>query len=110
VTLERVGINPTFVPLERGRIRPSQNDDGSYRWYGHYEVPDVFGGGGELTIRLDLTTEDQRRGFNRTEVLSPIPASDDDFKNLAWLRNDAESNNSALEDKLFNKRAHSVAT
>jgi hypothetical protein len=34
--------------------------------------------------------------------------SDDDFKKLGWLRNDAESNNSALEDKLFNKRAHSV--
>jgi hypothetical protein len=30
------------------------------------------------------------------------------FKKLAWLRNDAESNNSALEDKLFNKGAHSV--
>jgi hypothetical protein len=100
--------NPTFVPLERGRIRPSQNEDGSYRWYGHHELPEAFGGGGELTIRLDLTLEDQKRGFNRTEVLSPIPASDDDFKKLGWLRNDAESNNSALEDKLFNKRAHSV--
>jgi hypothetical protein len=61
-----------------------------------------------LTIRLDLMPEDQKRGLNRTEVLSPIPASDDDFKKLAWLRNDAESNNSALEDRLFNRRAHSV--
>lgn len=100
--------NPTFVPLERGRIRPSQNEDGTYRWYGHYELPDAFGRGGELTIRLDLSAEDQKRHFNRTEVLSPIPASDDDFKKLAWLRADAESNNSALEDKLFNNRAHSV--
>jgi hypothetical protein len=55
-----------------------------------------------------LTAEDQKRGFNRTELLSPIPASAGDFKRLAWLRNDAESNNSALEGKLFNKRAHSV--
>ena len=71
-----------------------------------------FGGQvyGTLTTRLDQTSEDQKRGFNRTEVLSPIPASDPDFKKLAWLRNDAESNNSALEDKLFNKRAHSVGS
>jgi hypothetical protein len=41
-------------------------------------------------------------------VLSPIPSSDPDFKSLAPLRPDAESNNAALEDKLFNKRAHSV--
>jgi hypothetical protein len=66
--------NQTFVALERGRIRPSQNADGSYRWYGHYELPEAFRGGGDLTIRLDLTVEDQKRGFNRTEVLSPIPA------------------------------------
>jgi hypothetical protein len=61
-----------------------------------------------LTIRLDLTSEDEKRRPNRTELLSPIPSSDPDFKTLAQLRNDAESNNSALEDKLFNKRAHSV--
>jgi len=46
--------------------------------------------------------------LNRTELLSPIPRSDPDFRTLAPLRNDAESNNGALEDKLFNKRAHSV--
>jgi hypothetical protein len=43
------------------------------------------------------------------EDLRPIPADDDDFKKIAWLRNDAESNNSAaLEDTLFNGRVHSV--
>ena len=82
--------------------------DGSFRWYAEYSLPEAFGGGGTLTVRLDLTVEDQKRKFNRTELLSPIPSSDPDFKNLAPLRNDAESNNSALEAKLFNKRAHSV--
>jgi hypothetical protein len=99
---------PVFFPLERRRIRQFAVGDGSFRWYGLYDLPDTFGGGGTLTVRLDLTAEDQQRGFNRTEALSPIPSSDPDFKALAWLRNDAESNNSALEGKLFNKRAHSV--
>ena len=97
-----------FVPLERGRIRPAATGDGSFRWYGHYSLPEAFGGGGTLTIRLDLTSRDQKSGLNRTELLSPIPRSDPDFRTLAPLRNDVESNNGALEDKLFNKRAHSV--
>jgi hypothetical protein len=108
VELEVTG-KPHAVSLERGRIRPFEAaEGGSIRWYGTYEVPETFGGGGTLTLRLDQTPEDRRRGFNRTEVLSPIPSSDPDFKSLAPLRPDAESNNAALEDKLFNKRAHSV--
>jgi hypothetical protein len=99
---------PTPFALKRGRIKADRTVDGAYRWYGEYELPEAFGGGGTLTIRLDLTPEDEKSGFNRTEVLSPIPSSDDDFKKLGWLRNDAESNNSALEDTLFNKRAHSI--
>jgi len=99
---------PSFVALERGRIKPDRSQDGSYRWYGEYALPQVFGGGGTLTLRLDTTDEDRRRGLNRTEVLSPIPASDEDFRKVAWLRRDAESSNAALEDKLYNKRAHSV--
>ena len=103
-----MGGEPVFVPLQRGRIKPVMAGDGSFRWYAEYSLPEAFGGGGTLTVRLDLTVEDQKRKFNRTELLSPIPSSDPDFKNLAPLRNDAESNNSALEAKLFNKRAHSV--
>lgn len=61
-----------------------------------------------MTIRLDQTSEDQERKFIRTEILSLTPASDPDFKTVAWLPSDAESNNSALEGMLFNKRAHSV--
>ena len=97
-----------FVPLERGRIRSAATGDGSFRWYGHYSLPEAFGGSGTLTIRLDLTSRDEKSGLNRTELLSPIPRSDPGFRTLAPLRNDAESNNGALEDKLFNKRAHSV--
>lgn len=93
-----VSGNLVFVPLERGRIRPfGVGESGSSRWYGHCDLPEAFGGGGTLITRLDLTSEDQRRGFNRAEVLSPIPASDPDFASLAPLRGDAESNNSALE-------------
>lgn len=71
-------------------------------------MPEAFGGGGTLTIRLDTTSVDVKRALNRTEVLSPIPATDPDFPWLATLRNDAESNNSAIESRLHNKRAHSV--
>jgi hypothetical protein len=100
---------PFFLPLERRRIKPDGFTNGLVgRWYGDYELPEIFGGGGTLTLRLDQTPKDETRGLNRTEVLSPIPASDPDFEVLSPLRNDSESNNASIEEKLFNKRAHSV--
>lgn len=99
---------PTPFALKRGRVKADRAADGTYRWYGEYELPEAFGGGGTLITCLDQTSEDQERELNRTEVLNPIPASDPDYKRLAWLRNDAESNNSALESMLSNKKAHSV--
>lgn len=96
------------MPLERGRIRCVPASDGSFRWYGLYKIPEAFGGGGTLTIRLDITDDDRISGLNRTELLSPIPSSDPDFRWLATLRSDTESNNSVLEGTLDRTRANSV--
>jgi hypothetical protein len=55
VELEVTG-EPHAVSLERGRIRPFEAaEGGSVRWYGTHEVPETFGGGGTLTLRLDQT-------------------------------------------------------
>jgi hypothetical protein len=98
-----------FVKMKRRvRIDRKQNKKGGYRWYGTYELPDVFGGGGSVTIRLDQTGADDRRGFNRTENVRVIPHADDDFKPVFRLRKDAESINRGLEDSLYWNRAHSL--
>jgi hypothetical protein len=108
VAVPRLDGEPQFVPLERGRIRRVPAADGSFRWSGLYKIPEAFGGGGTLTIRLDITDEDRISGLNRTELLSPIPSSDPGFGWLATLRSDAESNNGMLEGTLDTTRAHSV--
>jgi hypothetical protein len=55
-----------------------------------------------------LTDVDQRRKFNRTEHLRPIPPGDEDYLALYPRRSDAESINRGLEDSLYLNRAHSV--
>jgi hypothetical protein len=96
-----------LVELTRKKILRRTNADGTYRWYGEFEVPESSGGG-TVRVRLDLTDEDRKRGFNRTEHLRPIPPGDDDYRRLYPRRPDIESINRALDDSLWLKRAHSV--
>jgi hypothetical protein len=96
-----------FVEARRIRVERKPNKKGGYRWYGTYELPEYYGGGGSFTIRLDQTAEDEIRGYNRTENVRVIPASDDDFAKLYGLRLDAESINRGLEDSLYWNRVHS---
>jgi hypothetical protein len=97
-----------FVRLKNVDRDRKANKRGGYRWYNTYEVPKAFGGGGTVTVRMDQTDEDTKRGFNRTENVRIIPYSDDDFKALYRLRQDAKSINRALEDTLYLRRAHSL--
>ena len=52
--------------------------------------------------------EDEKRKFNRTENVRPIPPTDPDFAALYGRRSDAESINRALDDTLWLRRAHSI--
>jgi hypothetical protein len=70
-----------LIPLERTKIEPRRNLDGTWRWYGVYAVPDDTGGG-TIRVRLDTTDEDRRRKFNRAEHLRTIPPSDPDDQRL----------------------------
>ena len=97
----------TLIPLERTKIEPRRNADGTWRWYGVYAVPDDAGGG-TIRVRLDTTDEDRRRKFNRAEHLRAIPPSDPDYQRLYSRRSDAESINRALDDSSWLGRAHSA--
>ncbi len=87
----------TELPRVRTHRHPSKV---GYRWYNDYRLPDHLGGG-TLSMRLHGNAEDQKRRFNRTENIRPIPPTDPDFKALYRRRNDAESINRALDDTLF---------
>jgi hypothetical protein len=97
----------TLIRLERIKIEPRQNADGTYRWYGVFNVPD-HAGGGTIRVRLDTTDEDRRRRFNRAEHLRAIPPSDAEYQRLYSRRSDAESINRALDDSSWLGRAHSA--
>jgi hypothetical protein len=97
----------TLIPLERNKIEPRRNADGTWRWYGVYTVAD-HAGGGTLRVRLDTTDDDRRRKFNRAEHLRAIPPSDPEYQHLYSRRADAESINRALDDSSWLGRAHSA--
>lgn len=59
-----------------------------WRLHGEYVLPDLIGGG-TIRIRLDQTTEDVTTGFNREELLRPIPPGDPDHDRLMARRNDS---------------------
>jgi len=58
--------------------------------------------------RILLYRLGDKRGFNRTENVRPIPPADPDFARLYARRNDAESINRHLDDTLWLGRAHSI--
>ena len=90
------------------RVRTQRNSDKSrYRWYNTYALPEHLGGG-TIKVRLHGNAEDEKRKFNRTENVRPIPPSDPNFAAVYGRRSDAESINRALDDTLWLRRAHSV--
>ena len=96
-----------FIPLPRIRTHRNPGKDGKFRWYNDHRFPD-WTGGGAITVRLHGNTDDDKRGFNRTENVRPMPPADPDFALLYARRNDAESINRHLDDTLWLGRAHSI--
>jgi hypothetical protein len=68
---------------ELARVRTQRHDDksGKFRWYNQYRLPERFGGG-TVSVRLHGNADDEKRRFNRTENVRPIPATDPDFAGL----------------------------
>lgn len=97
----------TFTPLERIRTHRTPSKAGTFRWYNDYRLPAEYGASA-VTVRLHGNDDDQKRKFNRTENVRPIPPGDPDFERLYRRRNDAESINRHLDDSLWLRRAHSV--
>ena len=96
-----------FDELARVRTQRREDKSGTFRWYNQYRLPERFGGG-TVSVRLHGNADDDKRRFNRTENIRPIPATDPDFAGLYKRRNDAESINRALDDTLWLRRAHSI--
>jgi len=101
------------ILLQRREIRARKNQDGSWRWYGEFRVPDapaVRGAlrGAAITIRLHTNDEDDVKGLNRAEVLRPIPEGDPDWRKLYGLRPGAESINRWFKERLRDGRAPAV--
>ncbi len=96
-----------FDELVRVWTQRRGDKSGKFRWYNQYRLPERFGGG-TVSVRLHGNADDDKRRFNRTENIRPIPATDPDFAGLYKRRNDAESINRALDDTLWLRRAHSI--
>lgn len=97
----------TFLPLQRHGVKKRTNSDGTYRWYGAYQLPGHLGGD-KIIVRADTTDDDRRRNVNRSENYRLMPPGDPDYDRLYPLRSDIEANNRQLEDTLWINRAHSV--
>ncbi len=92
--------------LELNQVRQEQNKDGTWRWYGDYELPAKHGGGSVL-LRLNKTKDERSgRGANRTENLRVFHPESEQYKRLYGRRSDAESSNRRLQDTLWLGRAH----
>jgi hypothetical protein len=97
----------TFSELPRIRTHRNRDQNGRYRWYNDYQLPNRYGDQ-TITVRLHGNADDTARRFNRAENVRPIPPSDPDFARLYPRRNDAESINRNIEDSLWIGRAHSI--
>jgi hypothetical protein len=54
----------TLIPLERTKIEPRPNADGTWRWYGAYTIP-THAGGGTLRVRVHADHERRLRAPSR---------------------------------------------
>ena len=76
-----------------------------FRWYNVYRLPERLGAG-TIAVRLHGNQGDEKRRFNRTESIRPIPATDSDFAGLDQRRLDCSR---LHQPRRLNKTAH-IAT
>jgi hypothetical protein len=97
---------PEPVPLERiGNIN-RKNQNGEWRAYVEYLVPDPYGIA-DRKIREPILQNDTDT-FNRPELIRQIPVGDPDYDRLIGRRSDAESANRGIDDDLYLRRAASL--
>jgi hypothetical protein len=87
-------------------IRLQRRGRRSHRWY-HVTLLSC---GNTHRERLDTTTQDQKRGFNRTEHLRQHPPDTDGYTHCYRWRPDAETLNSQLDATLWNRRMIAYGT
>lgn len=113
-TLDNTG-EPLLVPLEHEKTARSQRDDGTWRLYGNYRIPDQ-NGGGTVRLRLDQTAQDRARTdsagkakpFNREEHLRAFTRPSPTWAMVYHMRPEAESHHRKLDDSLVREWAPSV--
>lgn len=90
----------SLVPLSRLRLSARRSGTGPTRWY--QEFATLCG-----TLhrdRIDNTTDDIARGFNRAENVRQHPPGSDTYADCYGWREDAESVNSVLDESLYRSR------
>lgn len=105
------------IPLTRTRTRARRNKTRPAAVYTHWRVPTAADNpqaaalagkhaGAAITIRHNPHKPSQALRINR--ALRAIPPSDPDYDRLYGLREDAESANSHLKERLRHTRAHTI--
>lgn len=95
--------------LHRTRNNPQQNDNGEWRDYVYYDVPNPRGGPSKtISERTWENEDDVTRGFKRAELIHQIPPKDEDFRRLYPRRSESESLNRQIDDFLPLGRARSI--
>jgi hypothetical protein len=91
-------------PCPVAKIYPRSNADGSHRWYIEFATPSC---GTVHRERIDTTTADRARGYNRAEHLRQHIKTDDGdsvYDQCYGWREDAESLNNTLDRTLYGGR------
>lgn len=104
-----------LVPLVHEKTARTQREDGTWRLYLTFSVPDQ-NGGGTIRVRLDQTAEDRARTdtagkskpFNREEHLRAFTRLSPTWATVYHLRPEAESHHRKLDDSLIREWAPSV--
>ncbi|RIT40449.1 hypothetical protein [Mycobacteroides abscessus] len=96
-------------PLPTAKVYARRTPKGTYRWYIYFATTC----GTLHTERLDITPEDRKKGYNRTEHLRQFTKTDDGdslYDRCYGWREDSESLNNTLDRTLYGGRitAHSA--
>lgn len=103
-----------YIPLTRNKTRIRRNKTRPAAVYTHWRTPDTGSGaalagplaGAAVTIRHN--PPDRAQALRINQALRAIPPSDPDYDRLYGLREDAESANSHLKERLRHSRAHTT--